>query len=105
MNNHQLLTQFLDFYSSQFRILEEWIVYPAKEGDYTWHCVHDNANRRTAVYPCPDAESEEQVEQYALHEVLHAAIRALKISLTVDELEEAREKEEGLVQDLCLLVK
>lgn len=87
-------------YQSLFRNLDDWKIEPTEDEEEA-ECQHNAqtcfGNKVAGVFPCPATWNGEplSMEDYTLHEILHALFRSVN----------DRETEELAVQDLCKLVE
>jgi hypothetical protein len=89
----------IEYWQSKFRVLEDWSIVIEEDGGYKGQ-VHLNADDRKACV-CP-WESEEEPEDYILHETLHICMIEIESGETYKE---RRRVEELFVQDLCTIIK
>jgi hypothetical protein len=88
----------IEYWQSKFRILKGWSIV-TEEGEEYRGQVHLNADNRKA-YVCP-WESEEEPEDYILHEILHICMIEIEKGETHKE---RRRAEELFVRDLCTII-
>lgn len=78
---------------ARYRVLADWDVVVRKDGDYLGSVtVHPDMKRALVRPPEPGTH----VGDYAIHEVLHVAMAAVR------RADDAHKAEELLVQDLCV---
>ena len=97
MSNTQELQATLDHWRAKFRVLAKWDIKAEDSDAYNGQVSmgKGKVKGKAVVYPVPEGVS---CTEYALHEILHCAVRAAE---KPGKRHTDRDREELLVQDLC----
>ena len=94
MNKNHPLKR-LEALVKRFRLLDGWTIEYDERSEYKGQCAVNEENKRATIYAWGKGP---EAPDYLLHELLHCAIRSLRVA------KDKRAAEETLVQDICKLV-